>query len=87
VRGGSSPALALYGAPGHHFDHGLGQNDAGMLRTCSWSLWERSGLTGGRRRKGAARLLRRARGDATEREKEGNWAGENAYRAQGTTAS
>jgi plasmid stabilization system protein ParE len=33
------------------------------------------GLTGGRHRKGAARLLRRARGDDAARKLEGNWAG------------
>jgi hypothetical protein len=31
ARGGSSPALALDGAPGHLSDHGLVQNDAGTL--------------------------------------------------------
>jgi hypothetical protein len=31
VRGGSSPALALDGAPGHLSDHRLVQNDAGTL--------------------------------------------------------
>jgi hypothetical protein len=55
----------------------------GSLRTCSWDLRARLGLTGGRHREGAARLLRRARGEATGREKEENWAGEFAYHAQG----
>jgi hypothetical protein len=55
----------------------------GCLRTCSWGLWERSGLTGGQHRKGAARLLRRARGDATEREKEGSWVGEKCLPCTG----
>jgi hypothetical protein len=31
ARGGSSPALALAGVPGHQSDHGLVQNDAGTL--------------------------------------------------------
>jgi hypothetical protein len=55
----------------------------GSLRTCSWVLRARLGLTGGRHREGAARLLRRARGNVTEREKEGNWAGNFAHHAQG----
>jgi hypothetical protein len=54
----------------------------GNLRTCSRVLRARLGLTGGRHREGAARLLRRARGDATGRDKEGNWAGRFAYHAQ-----
>jgi hypothetical protein len=57
----------------------------GSLRTCSWDLRARLGLTGGRHREGAARLLRRARGDATECEKEENWARYSAYHAQGMT--
>jgi hypothetical protein len=54
----------------------------GSLRTCSRVLRARLSLTGGRHREGAARLLRRARGDATGREKEENWAGKFAYHAQ-----
>jgi hypothetical protein len=54
----------------------------GSLRTCSWALQARLGFTGGRHREGAARLLRRARGEATGRDKEENWAGSFAYHAQ-----
>jgi hypothetical protein len=52
------------------------------LRTCSWALRARLGLTGGRHREGAAWLLRRARGEGTGRDKEGNWAGRVAYHTQ-----
>jgi hypothetical protein len=41
-----------------------------------------SGFYGGRRRKGAEPLLRRARGEGTGRDKEANWAGRLAYHTQ-----
>jgi hypothetical protein len=40
------------------------------------------GLTSGRHRKGAARLLRRARGDDAARKIEGNWEGGFAHRVR-----
>jgi hypothetical protein len=75
VHGRGSPALALDGAPGHLLDHGLGQHAARALAHVTKGSGGRSGLTGGRHRQGAARLLRRARGDAVVREIKGNWAG------------
>jgi hypothetical protein len=52
ARGRGSPALALDGAPGHHFDHGLGQLAARALAHVTMGSGGRSGLTSGRHRKG-----------------------------------
>jgi hypothetical protein len=38
ARGGSSPALALAGVPGHQSNHGLVQNDAGTLAHVTWGF-------------------------------------------------
>jgi hypothetical protein len=77
--GGRSPALALDGAPGHLSDHGLVQNVVRAHAHVTKGSGGRSCLTGGRHRKGAARLLRRACGDAAVHERKGNWAGVNAH--------
>jgi hypothetical protein len=82
ARGRGSPALALDGAPGHLLDCGLEQNAARALAHVTKGSGGRSGLTGGRHRKGAARLLRRARGGAAVHEIKGNWAGVFAHRVQ-----
>jgi hypothetical protein len=79
ARGESSPALALDSAPGHLSDHGLVQNVVRAHAHVTEGSRGRSCLTGGRHRKGAVRLLRRAHGGAAVRERKGNWAGVNAH--------
>jgi hypothetical protein len=80
ARGRGSPALALDSAPGHLLDRGLEQNAVRVLAHVTKGSGGRSGLTGGRHRKGAARPLRRARGGAAVREMKGNWEGVFAHR-------
>jgi hypothetical protein len=87
VRGGSSPVLALDSAPGHLSDHGLVQNVVRAHAHVTKGSGGRSCLTGGRHRKGAARLLRRARGGAAVRERKENWAGVIAHSATVKQAS
>jgi hypothetical protein len=60
----------------------LEQNAARALAHVTKGSGGRSGLTCGRHRKGAARPLRRARGDAVVREIKGNWAGGFAHCVQ-----
>jgi hypothetical protein len=64
ARGGGSPALPLSGAPGHQHDHKLVHYVEGAHAHVTEGSGGRSCLVGGRHRKGAARLLRRARGGA-----------------------
>jgi hypothetical protein len=76
--GGARQGLAGAGSgrrSRHLLDRGLEQNAVLVLAHVTKGSGGRSGLTGGRHRKGAARLLRRARGDAVVREIKGNWAG------------
>jgi hypothetical protein len=61
---------------------GWGKTTRGRLRTQSRALRARLGFTGGRLREGAARLLRRARGEGAGRDRRGNWAGGVAYHTQ-----
>jgi hypothetical protein len=79
ARGGSSPALALAGVPGHQTDHKLVQNDAGTLAHVT------GGSTGAivphrwPAPEGGGAATPGARGHAAMHEEKGNWAGDIAH--------